>query len=253
MTRPAVLVTGGAQRIGAAIVRAFAANGWQVVIHCHRARAAAEALARTLPDAQVVACDLADQAASAAMIADLAARLPEWRCLVANAAIFPEDRPLAPDPAVFAAAMAVNALAPARLAADFLTQARSSAGRRVIWLTDQKLASLNPDFASYTMSKAAADAGARMLAMAAAPEDRIYRLAPGAILASHDQTEAEAERSHRLNLLARRTGAEEVAAAALFLATGPLASGEQLIVDSGQHLLAQARDVIYLARKEATR
>ena len=87
---------------------------------------------------------------------------------------------------------------------------------------------------------------------AAAPADRIYALAPGAILASHDQAEAEAEVSHRLNLLARRTGAEEVAEAAWFLATGPLASGQTLFVDSGQHLLAQPRDVMYLAREEAS-
>ena len=44
--------------------------------------------------------------------------------------------------------------------------------------------------------------------------------------------------------------AEEVADAALFLATGPLASGQTLFVDSGQHLLAQPRDVMYLARGE---
>ena len=41
-----------------------------------------------------------------------------------------------------------------------------------------------------------------------------------------------------------------MAEAALFLATGPLASGSTLIVDSGQHLLDQERDVIYLAREE---
>jgi NAD(P)-dependent dehydrogenase (short-subunit alcohol dehydrogenase family) len=88
-----------------------------------------------------------------------------------------------------------------------------------------------------------------MMAMAAAPADRIYALAPGAILASHDQAAEEAEVSHRLNLLRRRTGPDEVADAAYFLANGPLASGQTLYVDSGQHLLAQPRDVMYLARE----
>ena len=86
-----------------------------------------------------------------------------------------------------------------------------------------------------------------MLAMAAAPEDRIYGLAPGAILASHEQSEADAEATHRFNLLGRRTTADEVAEGAWFLATGPLASGQTLFIDSGQHLLAQPRDVMYLA------
>ena len=89
-----------------------------------------------------------------------------------------------------------------------------------------------------------------MLAMAAAEGDRVYALAPGAILASHDQDAAEADISHRMNLLRRRTAAEEVADAALFLATGPLARGQTLFVDSGQHLLAQPRDVMDLARGE---
>ena len=89
-----------------------------------------------------------------------------------------------------------------------------------------------------------------MLAMGAAePVDRVYGLAPGAILASHDQTEDETERSHRLNLLERKTGANEVADAALFLAHGHLRSGETVFVDSGQHLMSQPRDVIYLARE----
>ena len=74
--------------------------------------------------------------------------------------------------------------------------------------------------------------------------------APGA---DHDQAEDEAEASHRLNLLGRRTTVEEVADAAWFLATGPMASGQALFVDSGQHLLSQLRDVMYLAREEWAR
>ena len=101
------------------------------------------------------------------------------------------------------------------------------------------------------MSKHALAATVPMMAMASAPDDRVYALAPGAILASHDQAPAEAEVSHRLNLLRRRTGADEVAEAAFFLATGPMASGQTLFVDSGQHLLSQPRDVIFLARGEA--
>jgi enoyl-[acyl-carrier-protein] reductase (NADH) len=75
-------------------------------------------------------------------------------------------------------------------------------------------------------------------------------LAPGAILASHDQAQEETEISHRLNLLKRKTAPIEIANAALFLAQGWLASGQTLFVDSGQHLLDQHRDVIYLAREQ---
>lgn len=249
MTRPAVLITGGAKRLGAAISRRFGEAGWHVIIHYGRSREEAEALADALPAAETVHCDLADGAAAVAMVEALAARLTDWRCLVANAASFAADDVTALDPQANKAVMQINAETPARMAQAFLANARSAAGRRVIQLTDQKLANMNPDFFSYTMSKAAVDASAQMLAMSVHDDDRVFRLAPGAILPSHDQSEEEAERSHRLNLLARRTQASEVADAALFLAEGPLASGQALYVDSGQHLLDQPRDVIWLERE----
>jgi NAD(P)-dependent dehydrogenase (short-subunit alcohol dehydrogenase family) len=249
MNARAVLVTGGATRIGAAIARGFGAAGWHVVIHCRRSRNDAEALAAELPSAETVACDLADGDGAVAMIEALAARLGDWRVLVNSAAVFEPDAAAALEPAVLARAIQVNAATPTRMAQAFLASARASGGRRVIQLTDQKLANPNPDFFSYTMSKHAAASVVAMLAMSADPADRVYALAPGAILASHDQTAEETEVSHRLNLLARKTGADEIARACLWLAEGWLASGETLYLDSGQHLLRQPRDVIYLARE----
>lgn len=232
------------------MARAFAAEGWHVVIHYGTSGEAADVLAAELPGAEVVQCDLADADAAEAMVRALAARLPDWRVLVSNASIFVEDTTRAPDPAVFARSMAINAATPARMARSFLSHARSAAGRRFIQVTDQKLANPNPDFYSYTISKHAVDAAMALLAMDCTGGDKVLRLAPGAILPSHDQTAEEAEISHRMNLLQRRTGAEEIAQGALFLATGPVASGQHLFVDSGQHLVAQRRDVLYLAREE---
>jgi NAD(P)-dependent dehydrogenase (short-subunit alcohol dehydrogenase family) len=248
--RPAVLVTGGARRIGAAIASAFAAAGWHVVIHHGRSQDEAETLAASLASAETIGADLDDTAAAVTMIESLADRLADWRVLVNCASVFELDEATALDIPVFDRAMRINAAAPSLIAQTFLAQARSAGGRRVICVTDQKIANPNPDFFSYTMSKHALAAAVPMLSMARpSPEDRVYGLAPGAILASHDQAEAETERSHRMNLLARKTGADEVAAAALFLASGWLASGETLFVDSGQHLLAQPRDVLFLARQ----
>jgi NAD(P)-dependent dehydrogenase (short-subunit alcohol dehydrogenase family) len=249
-TRPSVLVTGAARRIGAAIATAFGASGWHVVIHHGHSRDEAEALAAVLPSAETVSADLADLARAEALIDDLATRLPEWRVLVNCASVFELDEVAEIDIPVFDRAMRINAAAPALMTQHFLARAQSASGRRVICVTDQKIANPNPDFFSYTMSKHALAATIPMLSMARPrTEDRVYGLAPGAILASHDQVEAETERSHRMNLLQRKTGADEVAAAALFLADGWLASGETLFIDSGQHLLAQPRDVLFLARE----
>jgi NAD(P)-dependent dehydrogenase (short-subunit alcohol dehydrogenase family) len=249
MTRPAVLLTGAARRIGAAMARRFGEGGWHVVIHCHRSVTEAEALAAELPSAELARCDLTDGAAAASMVEALAEGLPDWRVLINSASVFRPDEAAMLDAETNLEAMEVNARTPAMMAQAFLRSARSAAGRRVIQVTDQKTANPNPDFFSYTMSKHALAATVPMLAMHAAHGDRVYALAPGAILASHDQDEAEADVSHRMNLLRRRTSAAEVADAAYFLATGPLSSGQTLFVDSGQHLLAQPRDVMYLARE----
>lgn len=248
--KPAVLVTGGARRIGATIAAAFGRAGWHVVIHYGRSRAAAEAIAATLPSAECVSCDLGDIEDSAAMVEALAARLDDWRVLVNSAAVFHADTARRLDPAIFAEAATVNAATPARMAQAFLARARARGGHRVIALTDQKLVNTNPDFFSYTMAKHAFAATVRMMAMAQDdPADRVYGLAPGATLPSFDQLPEEHLTSGRMNLLERLADPQELADAALFLAEGWLASGETLFVDSGQHLLRQPRDVLYLARE----
>ncbi|MCB2087909.1 MAG: SDR family oxidoreductase [Sphingomonadaceae bacterium] len=258
MSCPVVLVTGGAQRLGSVIARAFGEAGWHVVIHYRSSGDAARQLAATLPSAETVQCDLADGDAAVKMVQDLAARLPDWRVLVNNTAVFASDDVTKLDPATNERVMQINARTPTMMAQAFLAHAQAYGGRRVINITDQKLENPNPDFFSYTMSKHALASTIPMLAQlksdagAAEPDDRVYGIAPGAILASHDQTEEETEVSHRLNLLQRRTGADEIAQAALFLAEGWLATGHTLFIDSGQHLLSQKRDIIYLARQGET-
>lgn len=248
--RPQVLITGAARRIGAVLARRFAADGWHVVIHAGHSAAQARELAATLPSAEVVEADLLDLDAALAMIADLSARLDDWRVLINCAAVFRPDTAEAIDPAIFAEAIRVNAETPTAMAQAFLNKARARGGKRVIQFLDQKLLNPNPDFFSYTMAKHAFASTVRMLAMAAPdPATRVYGLAPGAMMPSWDQAAEEHELSGRMNLLKRLTDPEELADAALFMAQGWLASGETIYVDSGQHLLSQPRDVLYLARE----
>lgn len=249
MAKPAILVTGGAKRIGALVCRTFAAAGWHVIVHYGRSRSEAEALVAQLPSAETIQCDLADPAAAQAMVAALGARHSDWRGLVNCAAVFRSDTAAQIDPAILDEAMAVNAATPAGMTQAFLRHARSPHGRRVIDFLDQKLRNINPDFFSYTMAKAALEAAMRMQAMALTdPRDRIYGIAPGAMMASFDQAAEEHEVSGRMNLLGRLNDPQELADAARFLADGWPASGTVLYIDSGQHLMRQPRDVLFLAR-----
>lgn len=246
---PVVLITGAGRRIGATLAKTFGAAGWHVVLHVGHSPEAAQEIAAKLPSAEVVQCDLLDGEAALALISKLAERLDDWRMLVNCAAVFRPDTAEAVDHGIFTEAMTVNAKTPTRMAQAFLAKAQAKGGKRVVQFLDQKLLNPNPDFFSYTMSKHAFAATVPMLAMAQAdPETRVYGLAPGAILPSHDQRDEEHERSGRMNLLERLTDPQELADAALWLAQGWLASGATLFIDSGQHLLPQPRDVLYLAR-----
>jgi len=232
---PSVLVTGAGSRVGAAIARHFGERGWHIVVHYHTMAAPAEQLAEQLPSAEAIGFDLSDPADITAAVWALQKRLKDWPLLINNASLFVPDTASAPDGDVFDAV---------------LKAARSTTGRRIINLLDQKIANLNPDFFSYTLSKVALAAAVEMMAQHHfGTTDRIYGLAPGLVLPSHDQTQAEFEVSGRMNLLNRLNSPAEIAEAAWFLANGPLASGETLFVDSGQHLLRQQRDVMYTIRE----
>ncbi|MEH3037669.1 MAG: SDR family oxidoreductase [Sphingomonas adhaesiva] len=244
-----VLVTGGAKRLGAAIVRAVAAAGYEPVIHYGRSRAAAEALAREV-GGTVVQGELGDAAAVRTLF-DAAVRGGAVDGLVNSASLFEYDRPGAIDPALAARLHAVNAVAPALLTAALAASsaARGGAGA-VVNLLDQKLANPNPDFFSYTLSKAALETATVLMAQAFAPRVRVNAVSPGLTLPSGDQSDAEFARTASMNLLERPVGAEAVAQAVVYLLEARSMTGQNLFVDCGQRFVKSDRDVMFDGRDD---
>jgi NAD(P)-dependent dehydrogenase (short-subunit alcohol dehydrogenase family) len=119
----------------------------------------------------------------------------------------------------------------------------------VVNLLDQKLWNPNPDHVSYTLSKAALEAATTMLAQALAPRVRVCGVAPGITLPSGPMNEQEFQAAHRLTPLERSSTPEDIAAAVRFLLESPAITGTTLLVDGGQHLARQPRDVYFLARQ----
>ena len=181
MIKRAVLITGSATRIGGEIARGFGKAGWHVVIHHLTSHDEADALAATLPSAETMSCDLSDDEAATAMIADLCDRLPGFRCLVNSASIFHYDNATTIDPDTARQAMQVNAITPSLLTKEFLARAKGEAPLCAIHVTDMKIENPNPDFFSYTMSKHALASTIEMFATQAGDKARIYGIAPGAI------------------------------------------------------------------------
>lgn len=245
------LVTGGARRIGRVIALALASRGWNVAVHFGQSAADAtetvgqiEALGRR---AVALQCDLADQPAVEQLLPRAIAALGPVSCIVNNASLFDYDNAADFSFARLDAHMHANLAAPILLARALFSATDEGAQAVVINLLDQKLYNLNPDFLSYTLSKAALQAATSMLAQALAPKVRVVGVAPGITMVSGNQSEAGFARAHRATPLGRSSMADDIAAAVCFMAESPAITGSTLLVDGGQHLIALPRDVMFVA------
>lgn len=251
---PSVLITGAAKRVGALTAHRFAAAGWRVLIHANRSRAEAEALAHALaphssPDC-VFTADLNDPTALTGLIDAAFARAPDLCVLINNASLFEYDTPDAPDAKTWDHALRVNALAPAMLGARFAAHITTANAGSIVNILDQKLANMNPDYFSYTASKAALAAITTMQAMHFAPRVRVMGVAPGLTMASGDQSEADFAASASVNLLQRPTLPRDLVETIWYAATGAVETGQVLFADSGQRFVPLHRDVMFLKRAE---
>lgn len=246
-SRRTVLVTGGAKRVGAAIVRHLAGKGHRAVIHYGRSRDEAEALAAEIGGA-ALGGDLADRAAVANLIGEAAALAgAPIDGLVNSASLFEFDSPPVDDWALLERLMPVNLGAPVLLASALARQPGLRDGG-VVNLLDQKVANLNPDFFSYSCTKVALAGATEMLARALAPKVRVNAVAPGLTLPSGDQTAEEFDAVSRENLLRRPVDADEIGRAVEFLLTSASVTGQTIFVDSGQRFLPRDGDVMFETR-----
>ena len=115
-------------------------------------------------------------------------------------------------------------------------------GAVVVNLLDQKLWNQNPDFLSYTLSKAALEAATTVLAIALAPAVRVVGVAPGLTLTSHLLSDAQFEALHKLSPLGRSSTLDDVVATVKFAIDNRSITGTTLLVDGGQHLMKFQRD-----------
>ncbi|MEI6486901.1 MAG: SDR family oxidoreductase [Sphingomonadales bacterium] len=240
------IITGGAKRIGGAITRALSADGWHVLIHCNSSRAEAEALAAELPHASVVAADLADPAAADIIMAATAG-LPPARLLVNSASRFVYDRIEDFTAADFDIHMAVNLRAPALLTRAFAAALEEGGEPAlVVNLLDAKLASLNPDFFTYTLSKIGFEGLTELTARSYAPRLRCVGIAPAVTLVSGPQSRENFDAVHGMNPLGRGVTVDDIVAALRFAVATPTYNAQVIVLDGGQRLLGLPRDVAHM-------
>jgi NAD(P)-dependent dehydrogenase (short-subunit alcohol dehydrogenase family) len=247
-----VLITGGAQRLGALLCTAFAHAGWVVWCHYQRSGDAARALAAQLGadghTAHTVQADLASEPERQRMMAHIAEHSGGLHCLVNNASLFEEDAASPLDIDLARRQMEVNLLAPLSLSALMAQSlpAEAAVGAcSILHVLDQKVFNLNPDYFSYTVSKLALERSVALQAQALAPRVRVCGVAPGLMFLSGPQTQDNFDQAARVNLMQAPLDAQQVARTCVFLAENPCITGTTVCVDNGQHLVPLARDVMF--------
>lgn len=247
------LVTGAGRRLGRETALALAKAGWDVAVHFNRSVEGAHA---TVAECQALgvrsaafATDLADEAAANALLPQVAAHFGAVDAVVNSASLFEHDSAESFSYALMEKHLRSNTAAPITLARALhqhiqqrRTEGEATAEGVVVNLLDQKLWNQNPDFMSYTLSKAALESAGTMLALALAPLVRVVGVAPGLTLTSHMLSDERFAQLHKLSPLGRSSSPADVAATVRFALENRSITGTTLLIDGGQHLQRFERD-----------
>lgn len=234
------LVTGAADRIGAAIATTLSAAGWQVVIHyrasADKARATAAAITKAGGSAALVQADLASRSDRASLIGKAAQPFGPLTLLVNNASSFERDSVADLDEQIWDAHFAVHAEAPAFLSRDFAAQLPDGVDGGIVNIIDGRVLDLSPAYFSYTLSKSVLWTMTRTLAQSLAPRIRVNAISPGLSVAPVSVDPVRfAHRQSELPL-GRAGNADEIAQALLAILDMPTVTGQMLALDGGEHL-----------------
>ncbi|MDE2362179.1 MAG: SDR family oxidoreductase [Hyphomicrobiales bacterium] len=235
------LVTGGARRIGRAIVERLAREKFAVIVHASaRSLRDADVLAGTLrasgARATTAVADLADARETSALIEAAARTFGAPTLLVNNASVFEADEPQTFAAQGFERAIAVNLRAPALLTQAFAAALPTQSDGVVVNIIDQRVLRPDPYYFSYSLSKAALLHATKAMAQAYAPRIRVNAVGPGPVLPNQHEGQAAFDAELAVAPLGRAVAPEEVADAVLWLAKAPSVTGQMIAVDSGQHL-----------------
>lgn len=245
--QPTVLITGAAKRLGREIALNLARAGWRVAVHY---RDSVEEARKTVADCTELAgasasfrANLANETAVRHLLPSVVEAFGHVDALVNSASTFEHDTVASFSFAALEKHIRSNAGAAILLSQALHSHLASRDARgAVVNLLDQKLWNPNPDFLSYTLSKAALEAANTLLAMELAPRVRVVGVAPGLTLTSHMLSPEKFDALHKLAPLGHSSTAADVAATVAFALGNQSITGTTLLVDGGQHLMKFERD-----------
>ena len=233
------LISGGAARIGAQIVRTLHEDGYKVIIHCHQSEKIAQTLCHELnsnrnDSAQVVVAALEDNKA----IKKLTQTIKSLDLLVNNASVFYPTLTENSTIEDWDEIININLRAPFFLATG-LSKVLSISQGSIVNIIDIHSERPLKKFSIYNISKAGLKMLTKSLAKELAPNIRVNGISPGSILCHKNESElTDKEKMVMLDRIAlkRQGSPNDIAEAVLFLANAKYITGQVINIDGGRSL-----------------
>lgn len=239
--QPVVLITGGAIRVGAAIVRDLAARGYQVAIHANTSLDRAQELATELNNnghtAAAFGADLRNEDATRAMIDRVRRHFGRLDALVNSAATWsptPLEDVMADDVRRFFEVNTLSTFVCCQHAGLIMTEQEQ--GGAIVNIGDWAVERPYRDYSAYLVSKAAIPTLTRMFAVELAPKVRVNAVLPGPVLLPESVSAEERRRAIAGTLLHRAGTPQNIAQAVAALLENDFITGVCLPVDGGRTL-----------------
>ncbi len=242
--RPIALITGGARRVGAAVMEHLAAKGWDLVLHYNRSIREAEELAFEFEETNdchvyLERADLVDPLQRRELCARISDQLESagrpLDLLVNNASIFPRCRLEEMDDPLVDQLFAVHLKAPLFIARDLAPCLRAAPDGVVINMLDAGAGRYWPAYLPYCLSKQALREATLGLAKVLAPGIRVCGIAPGFVLPPEEAPEVYMRAQGR-KLLKRDGSPEDVLRALDYIVEARFVTGVILEADGGKGL-----------------
>jgi len=236
--KKAVLITGGARRVGAVLALYFARQGYDVALHYNRSKTDAQKLQKQIKKlgraCELFPLNLKNTKNIPTLMAKVKKAMPYCTVLINNASIFERMEFLKTDEALFDRQMEVNFKAP-----FFVTQAFAKTFGKsvVINMLDTDIVETRGSHFAYLLSKKTLAEFTRMTARALGPIIRVNGVCPGPVLPSGELDDGYLERLAARIPLKKLAELEHIAVAAYALCENPSITGQFVFVDGGQHLL----------------
>lgn len=236
-----VLITGSAVRVGADIARYFAANGWQVIVHCNSSRAAGEKLVQELlaisPGHHLIVQDLLEKDAAEKLLTEAAKLAGSVSLLINNASLYSRSSLLETSIEDLLKAYQINFFVAFELMRQFALRYKKGC---IINMLDQRIATVDPAAGAYAFAKKSLKDATKACALEWAPEIRVNAVAPGIVMPPPGIKKPDGIEKLKKNIpLQKIVKTQELAEACLFLANAENISGQIIYVDGAMNLTGQ--------------